>query len=86
VSVVDQFQTRMYDVDKPRRLCVPVDKNGEGLVNAAAHLMCYKVKPASGEPKHTRVLGQIHTENQFGALRLDTVKEEELCVPAEKNP
>jgi YVTN family beta-propeller protein len=85
-SVVDQFQTRVYDVGKPRRLCVPVDKNGEGLVNEAAHLMCYKVKPASGEPKHTRVLGQIHTENQFGALRLDTVKEEVLCVPAEKIP
>jgi YVTN family beta-propeller protein len=85
-SVVDQFQTRVYDVGKPRRLCVPVDKNGEGLVNEAAHLMCYKVKPASGEPKHTRVIGQIHTENQFGALRLDTVKEEVLCVPAEKIP
>ncbi len=88
VSVVDQFhiETRVYDVGKPRRLCVPVDKNGEGIVNEAAHLMCYKVKPASGEPKHVRVLGQIHTENQFGALRLDTVKEEVLCVPAEKNP
>jgi hypothetical protein len=31
-------------------------------------------------------LGQIHTENQFGALRLDTVKEETLCVPAIKTP
>jgi hypothetical protein len=83
--MADQFQTRMYEVGKPRRLCVPVDKNGEGMVNEAAYLMCYKVKPALGEA-HTRVLGQIHTENQFGALRLDTVKEEELCVPAEKNP
>jgi hypothetical protein len=30
-------------------------------------------------------VGQIHTLNQFGAGRLDTIKEEELCVPAEKN-
>ena len=33
-----------------------------------------------------KVVGQIHTENQFGALRLDTVKDDELCVPADTMP
>jgi len=45
--------------------------------------MCYQAKPASGQPKHIRVTG-IHVNNQFGPEQLDTVKEEELCVPSEK--
>jgi hypothetical protein len=60
-----------------------VDKEGEGIKNDAAHLMCYQAKPAEGQPKHVKVLG-IHVNNQFGAEQLDTIKEEELCVPSEK--
>jgi hypothetical protein len=85
-TVVDQFENRVYDIKKPRRLCVPVDKNGEGIERPAAHLMCYRVRRARGQPNHTRVEGQIHTNNQFGLGQLDTVKEEDLCVPALKNP
>jgi hypothetical protein len=81
-SVSDEFQTRTYDVRKPRRLCLAVNKNGEGIAHAVAHLMCYDIKPAPGEPKHAAVVGVIHTLNQFGAGRLDTVSEAELCVPA----
>jgi hypothetical protein len=44
--------------------------------------MCYQVKSAT---KHTRVVGQIHTANQFGIEQMDTKKEDELCVPALKN-
>jgi hypothetical protein len=36
------------------------------------------------QPKHERVLG-IHVNNQFGPEQLDTIKEEELCVPSEKS-
>jgi hypothetical protein len=65
---------------------VPVDKNGGGIPSPAANLMCYKAKAATGEPDHTRVEGQIHLKNQFVAdLRVDTVREFELCVPAMKN-
>ncbi len=35
------------------------------------------------QPKHERVAG-IHTNNQFGPERLDTIKEEELCLPSVK--
>jgi hypothetical protein len=80
-----QFETRLYDVKKPKRLCAPVDKNSEGVTSSIAHLMCYQVKVAKGHPKVTPVVGVIHTQNQFGAGRLDTQKEEELCVPATKN-
>lgn len=45
--------------------------------------MCYQAKPATGQPKHVKLLG-IHVNNQFGPEQLDTVKEEEFCVPSEK--
>jgi hypothetical protein len=32
-------------------------------------------------PKHTKVLG-MHTNNQLGPLQLDSIKENELCVPS----
>jgi len=84
VTLVDQFdQPKTYIVEKPTRLFVPVDKNGEGIKNPGAHLICYKVKPAEGELKHVKVLG-IYTNNQFGWLKLDTHKEEELLVPCMK--
>ena len=48
-SVVDQFgQPKVFEVMKPGRLCVAADKNGEGIKNPAAHLMCYPVKPVAG--------------------------------------
>ncbi len=89
VNVADQFQTRLYDVKKPSRLCNPVDKDGGGILKPAAHLMCYKVKLAKGELKHTPVVGLIHTSNQFGPGQVDTKKGQnlsELCVPALKSP
>ena len=69
------------------RLCLPVDKNGGGIIDEASHLVCYKTKAGAGQPAHTRVLNQIHVNNQFGAdQRLNTIKEDELCVPATRNP
>ena len=84
VEVVDQFnQPKQFDVKKPNRLCNPVDKNDEDIINLEAHLMCYKVKRAEDEPKHEKVKG-IRINNQFGPLQIDTKKEEELCVPSTK--
>ena len=84
VTVVDQFdQSKLYDVLQPVLLCNPVDKNGEGIANSDDHLVCYEVLPAAGEPEHVRVNG-IHIDNQFGALQLDAVEGNELCVPSEK--
>jgi hypothetical protein len=60
-----------------------VEKNGEEKKNPDTHLMCYQAKPAVGQPKHVKVLG-IHVNNQFGPEQLDTIKEEEFCVPSEK--
>jgi hypothetical protein len=86
VKVVDQFENRLYDLRKPKHLCLPVNKDGGGINDPDGHLMCYLAKRADGQPSHVRVEGHIHTNNVFGAdQRLDTIKEEELCVPASRN-
>jgi hypothetical protein len=89
-TVVDQFnQPKLYDIKKPTRLCTPVlDKEHPPGTHTLAknpdvHLMCYQAKPASAQPKHVKVLG-IHVNNQFGAEQLDTINEDELCVPSTK--
>jgi len=61
LTAADQFETRVYDVKKLTRLCLPVDKSGSPAVlktgdpvpitpasirNPASHLVCYQVKPA----------------------------------------
>jgi endonuclease/exonuclease/phosphatase family metal-dependent hydrolase len=86
-SVDDQFtqQATILDVKKPQLLCNPVDKNGEGIKNGDGHLLCYQVKPAKGEPKHPKLTG-VRTADQFIEDRVDTIKEEFLCVPSLKNP
>jgi hypothetical protein len=61
VDVVDDFQTRRYDLKKPTRLCVPVSTGGTPATKTgvpvpivatarrhpAGHLVCYQAKPAS---------------------------------------
>jgi hypothetical protein len=86
VTVQDQFEApaKYLTLRKPRHLCLPVDKNGEGIKNPAAHLLCYAAKPARGEPKHIRREG-VFVNNQFGALRMNTVKEREFCIPSIKS-
>jgi hypothetical protein len=82
VSASDQFQTRLYDVKKPLRLCVPAAVGDAGVQNPRAAVLCYKIQRASGQPAHQRVVGQIHLQNDLGAQRVDTSREKELCVPA----
>jgi hypothetical protein len=81
-DVVDHFESRTYDLKRPSRLCVPVDKNGEGIVNGVDHLLCYRAKRAKGQAKAAKRKGMIHTRDQFGDEQLDSRGEEELCVPA----
>jgi hypothetical protein len=92
VSVADQFnepligslgRPKRFDVRKPTRLCAPADKNGEGIKDEGRHLLCYQVTKARNEPKHVPVRG-IHVADQFGPEDLNTITEEELCVPSVK--
>jgi hypothetical protein len=85
VAVTDQLQQpKLYDVVKPTRLCNPVDKEREGVENVDEHLICYQVKLTTTRPaqvKHVPVTG-IFVGNQLGRERIDTRKDEELCVPS----
>lgn len=44
VTLADQFETQTATVVKPRLLCNPVDKNGEGIFDPAKHLTCYTLR------------------------------------------
>jgi hypothetical protein len=89
VAVDDQFTNgvKLFDLAKPTRLCIPVQKTilptgeGEPIQHPERLLMCYQAKPVKGQPKHAKILS-IHVNNQFGPELVDTLKEEELCVPS----
>jgi hypothetical protein len=44
--------------------------------------MCFRARLAPGEETYHRVKNVIHTQNQFGTERLDTLSIEDLCFPA----
>jgi cysteine-rich repeat protein len=83
-TVADPFDSlpRAFRVGKPRQLCVPVDKNGEGILDGGRFLVCYSIKREKGVRPHDKRAG-VFVANQFGPGRLDTVKEELLCVPSQ---
>ncbi len=86
VTLVDQFGSMTVAVRKPKRLCTPVDKNGEepGAETHPVHMMCYQIAQTS-QPKFAPVT-PIYVHNQFGPETLTASKPSELCVPSFKNP
>ena len=81
VDVSSQFTptVKTLDVKKPKRLCLPVSKNGSVIKNAGGYLTCYQVKPAKDEPKHVPVTVRVGNEFLQGET-LTTKKDAELCV------
>ena len=64
----------------PFRLCNPVDKNGEGILDPDAHLVCYTLQPTGNN------LGlAIPIQNQFFSLaNVDIGVAHALCAPSLK--
>jgi len=81
VHLVDQFEDVTATVLKPATLCTPADKNGEGITDANTHLKAYAIRQT---PPHVRRTN-LQVDNQFGTLRVDTVKSDLLLVPANKS-
>ena len=82
VSLADAFgAARTLDVKKPTRVCLGTDRDGGGIPRPGDALACYQAKPAKGQPKHAKRAG-VHVNHAFGPAQLDTVKEEELCLPS----
>jgi hypothetical protein len=80
VSLIDQFGAAANVVEEAQRFCNPVDKNGEGIDDPTAHLMCYDLATQKGFAKR-----EVVVRNQFGDQILTVVRPDSLCVPAEKD-
>jgi Tol biopolymer transport system component len=83
LTIVDELGTLVVDVKRPRRLCVPVDKNGES-PGAALHadaLMCYDVRLATSS---RRFVGprQLFIANELGSATVERLRPTELCLPS----
>lgn len=81
VDVVDQFGHIVLDVKKPFRLCIPVDKNGEGILDPTQNLLCYKIRQTSSP--FFRGLSPVFINNQFEASQTAVDHLRELCVPSQ---
>ena len=79
ITAQDQFGTLPLIIRFPHRLCAPVNKNGEGILDATEHLAGYKTKA-----KFTKVTNQTIV-NQFGTLQLDVVRPDLFMVPTAKD-
>ena len=77
VTLADRFGTRSVMLARPDTLCNPVDKNGEGIVDATAHLECYRPKRAASAGTTVTVANQLGVQ-AFGLTRVRSV-----CVPSE---
>jgi hypothetical protein len=83
ISLSDQFGIvdGVYEAKKPYVFCNPVDKNGEGILNADDHLTCYKAK---GPKLYPAMRPKVQVVNQLGTLQLQAKKAFLLCVPSTK--
>jgi hypothetical protein len=80
IAIEDEFGTMMVDVKRPSQLCVPINKNGEGIPDPADHLMCYEVRLTTSSP--FTAAGAVFVDNQFGPDTFEAFRPRELCVPA----
>jgi len=80
LSLVDQFTAEDgVRLGKAREICVPVDKNKEGINQPEVHLVCYDVF------SRQRVDRLVAVRNQFGEQKLRVKRKiERLCVPSLK--
>jgi hypothetical protein len=92
VDLEDQFgaiNDGEFQAKKPFLFCTPVDRDGEGIINAVDHLTCYKVKGPKlnkSDRPTVEVFNDVNETvlNPLGTLRLSVIKPFLLCVPSEK--
>ena len=81
VILADEFETKSTTVVKPVSFCTPVDKDGQSIPDAAAHLECYQIKDAKGQAKFAKRNVRVEsTQLDVGALTAS--KSDTLCLPA----
>jgi hypothetical protein len=90
VSLIDQFDqpgaARIYDLVKARRLCTPASRNGSAIRDAATHLEGYQIRLSRAPSQPQQASRELRMVNVFGAVTLQTSREEWLLVPTAKDP
>jgi hypothetical protein len=99
VTLDGQSGSKTVTVLKPVSICIPVDKNGEGITNPDAYLVCYRFKIKDAEEEAEPIKSDVLIQNQFGEqtltvfrphflrhrfLRSYFLRHQTLCVPSTK--
>ncbi len=79
-TITDQFETKSVEITKPLAVCLPVDKNGEGVPRPDDRLVCYAAKDAKQQPAFEKRIVAI--ANQLGEQSLDVKKSNRVCLSA----
>jgi hypothetical protein len=82
VSLVDQLEAVTATAIRQQGLGTPSNKNAEGVVDPATHVMAYTLKRQV--PKHIKRTA-IRVTNQLGEIHVNTMKPDLLLVPSGKN-
>jgi len=87
VSVEDAFTSppKVLSVRKPSHLCVPVGLDGEQRRDPDLHIVCYAVRLGAGAPRRATRRG-VYVHNPLSFDRVDTRREEELCMVSRRVP
>jgi hypothetical protein len=85
IELEDQFGVQQARVQRPSRLCNPVEKRRAGRdpeppPHPTEHLLCYQMREL-GDPFVPRT---VFTNDQFGPESLLVDPPSRLCVPSEK--
>ncbi len=84
LSLADQLGPGLVDVQRPKRLCNPADKNDEDppAPTDAEHMIGYEIKQT--QPLFTKLFAQP-VSNQFGTILVDIVRPELMLLPTAKS-
>ena len=83
VQVTDDFEDKTLRINRPDLVCNAVDQDGQGVIDEAATLVCYKAKRGKGTAKFT---GQtVDVTNDFGADTQRAIKPRHVCVPSQRS-
>lgn len=84
VTVTDELGSRRTRLLKPYVLCSPARLGDEDLTAPDDHLLCYKVRDASRQPRFSSRAMEV--ENALGASRPTLLEPGILCIPSRARP
>src|SRR5262249_28035623 len=77
VTLDDQLvSNETVSVQRLKFVCVPVDTNGQGIIDPNTNLVCYQVAGANLDPRP-----RVDVSTQFQTSRFELKKPKLLCSP-----